>query len=80
MKFKRNEIVSDLHEAAKSSKLGVCLLNKRAREIEVYNFDKGWKYTTTSGKTGNVTQYIPANNVTSTNYKEYYIFLTRLFN
>lgn len=40
MKFKRNEIVSDLHEAAKSSKLGVCLLNKRAREIEVYNFDK----------------------------------------
>lgn len=40
MKFKRNEIVSDLCEAAKSSKTGVCLLNQKARDIEVYNFDK----------------------------------------
>ena len=40
MKYKRNEIVSDLHKTSKSSKTSVGLLEPKFQTVEVYDFDK----------------------------------------
>lgn len=40
MKYKREEIVSDLHKTSKSSKTNTYLLEPKYQSVEVYDFDK----------------------------------------